>query len=202
MTPEEKEKLMDHEYDGIQEFDNNLPLWWKYGFYFTIVFAICYLLIYHVFNIEPLSRDEYKSEIQTAYNDTKELPSFMVTTEDLVANVDNTFQLLNDKESIEAGRKIFTSNRSLCYTCHGINAQGLVGPNLTDDFWIHGCDPKQIAKNITTGFPVKGMNTFGSGARLTSKELNQVVSFLVSLHGSNPANAKPIDPTREVQCSN
>ena len=201
MTPEEQEKLMDHEYDGIQEFDNSLPLWWKYGFYFTIVFGIVYLFIFHIFETEPLSKGEYKQELQAAFDQYKELPSFMTTEADRVANVDVTFELLTDKESIEAGRKIFTGSKSLCYTCHGVNAQGMIGPNLTDDYWIHGCDPVTLAKNITTGFPLKGMGQYGSGQRMSARELNQVVSYLVSVRGSKPENPKPIDPLREFNCT-
>ncbi len=199
MTPEEQEKLMDHEYDGIQEFDNNLPGWWTYGFYFCILFAFVYMIIYYVVGWAPVQEGEYKEEMQTAYNQYKLTPSFL-NTSGLSYDVDATFELLKDEEAIAAGKSIFTSNKSLCYTCHGPEGQGLVGPNLTDEYWRNGCDVKQIAKNITTGFPIKGMVPFGSGQKLSAKELNQVVAFLYSIRGSNPANPKPIDPTRDIKC--
>lgn len=182
MTPDEKDKLMDHEYDGIQEFDNNLPGWWLYGFYFTIVFAVVYILAYHVYDWAPLPEEEYREELQAAYNETKMIPAFMDETGGL-ANYH--FQLLTDVESIEAGKKLFTSNKALCYTCHGPEGQGLVGPNLTDGYWMNGCDPEKISKNIITGFPDKGMVPFGSGARMSNKEVNQLVAFIVSIKGTD-----------------
>jgi len=200
MTPEEKDKLMDHEYDGIQEFDNNLPGWWKYGFYFTILVGIIYLFVYHIFQSAPLQGEEYKTEMQASYDQTKVLPSFIDAGAAAADEAEANFVLLTDQESIKAGSDIFHSTRNLCYTCHGPEGQGLVGPNLTDGKWIHGCDPKLLARNITTGFPIKGMQPYGSGQRLTSTQLHQVIAYLVSIRGTNPPNPKPIDPTRELDC--
>ena len=86
------------------------------------------------------------------------------------------------------------ARRNLCHTCHRKDLGGLVGPNLTDEFWRHGCSVDEMVQNVTTGFPPKGMLPFGSTQRLTDKELLQVVSYVISKHNSNPNNPKAIDP--------
>lgn len=107
---------------------------------------------------------------------------------------------LTDADSLSKGKAIFDSMTSMCFTCHKNDLGGLVGPNLTDGFWIHGCGFADIVKNIQTGFPDKGMQPFGSGTPLTPVQVRQVASYVVSKKGSNPPGAKPIDATREKAC--
>jgi cytochrome c oxidase cbb3-type subunit III len=109
-------------------------------------------------------------------------------------------KLLTDEASLAAGKAIFEGTTNLCATCHRPDLGGLVGPNLTDDLWRHGCDPGDVLKNVTTGFPVQGMLPFGSGKPLTDDQLLQVVSYVFSKRGSQPANPKPIDPQFDKQC--
>ncbi|MBK9247319.1 MAG: c-type cytochrome [Ignavibacteria bacterium] len=189
MAQQYDDKLLDHDADGIQEFDNNLPKWWLYGFYFTIAFALVYMVMYHVTGSAPLSKQEYEQEMQIAEAINKSKPKKQLE-----------IKVLTDAPSLAAGKAIFDGNNNLCYTCHKNDAGGLVGPNLTDDYWIHGCDLKSIMKNITTGFPDKGMVPFGSGAKLTEEQLLQVSSYVLSLHDTHPPDAKPIDPERELKC--
>ena len=155
MTDEEKDLLTNHEYDGIQEFDNELPGWWLNGFYLTIVIGIVYILIFHVFNWWPLPEGEYHAEMKAAY--------LAHGSKNSSNNEEKSFALLTEQSDLQAGRDLYMAPKQLCYTCHGNEGQGLVGPNLTDDYWIHGYGVKQLMANITTGFPQKGMLPFGTG---------------------------------------
>lgn len=183
------DKLLDHDADGIQEFDNNLPRWWLYGFYFTIAFSIVYMVIYHVMGTAPLSKQEYDEEIRLAEASSKGRPAKTVAVAPL-----------SDVASLAAGKAIFDGNNNLCYTCHRNDGGGLVGPNLTDEYWIHGCDLKTIMADITTGFPDKGMLAYGSGAKLTDEQLLQVASYVLSMRDTHPPDPKAIDPEREKEC--
>ena len=194
---DEKEKLMqDHDYDGIQELDNPLPRWWLYGFYFCIAFAVGYLLYYHVLGWGPNAQQEYQQEMayaQTHYKDVREK-----TSDENNNGLDQKeYEVLTDAASLKDGNKHF---HAVCFACHGAQAQGMVGPNLTDEYWLHGCKINQIMKNITTGFPDKGMPPFGGGPTLSEKQLQDVASYIISLQGSNPPNPKPVDMSRAKKC--
>ncbi len=191
-TPLEKEEsiVLDHEFDGIKELDNVLPPWWKYLFYASIVFAVVYMLDYHVLNISPTSEAEYRGEIKAAELQRAELMgSGALITE-------KTVTLLTEQADIMAGSEIFKKN---CVACHGTKAEGLVGPNLTDDFWIHGGGIKNIFTTITNGVPDKGMLSWKT--QLKPKEIQEVASYVISLHGSNPPNAKPPQGTKWSETS-
>lgn len=181
-VPLEKEKdiLFEHGYDGIHELDNDLPPWWKYGFYMTILFAVLYLLNYHVFKTGDLQLAEYKKEVATADQQQAERRAKM---KDLV-DEDNVVYLA-DAASITKGKETFTTN---CLACHGASGEGLVGPNLTDDYWLHGGGIKNIFKTITNGVPAKGMISWK--AQLSPKQIQEVASFVISIHGTNPPNGK------------
>jgi cytochrome c oxidase cbb3-type subunit 3 len=189
-VPVEKEKdvLLDHDYDGITELDNQLPPWWKFLFYFTIVFAIVYMLYFHVFNIGNLQEEEYAAEVkqfeiqQTALQKT----SVMIN--------ENTVTILTDAGSLFSGKEIFTKN---CAACHGNYGEGLVGPNLTDDYWINGGSIKDIFKTIRDGVPEKGMISWKS--QLNPKQMQEVGSYIKSLYGTNPPNAKPPQGEKYVE---
>jgi cytochrome c oxidase cbb3-type subunit 3 len=184
----EKDKLLEnHEADGIREFDNDLPLWWFTGFIFTILFSFSYLVYYHV-SYGPSSQAEYEQEVAVW---TKQPEGG--AAEAKAAPVEP----LTDFASIDRGRAIFTGTTNNCFVCHRADLGGQVGPNLTDDYWIHGGDLPSIMKSIRTGYPDKGMLPFGSGARLSDEQVLQVASFILSLKGSNPPNPKPVDLTRE-----
>jgi cytochrome c oxidase cbb3-type subunit 3 len=176
----EAEILTDHEYDGIQELDNNLPPWWKYGFLFSILFGIYYMFDYHVLHTSPLSGQEYQQQIAEA--DAKKKERLKVAG----ANVDeNTVTLLADAGMIAAGKGIYDGN---CASCHGVAGEGLVGPNLTDQNWIHGGGIQNIFKTIKYGVPAKGMIAWQS--QLNPEAMQKVASYIMTLQGSNPANAK------------
>lgn len=190
---DEKDKLLDHDYDGIKELDNHMPVWWLWLFYFTIAFGFGYLMYYEVFEIGLDQHEEYEAEIAEAKMKFGDLDN----TEP-AADVEWT--LLTDEADIAAGKELFHSSAQLCATCHGQNAEGMVGPNLTDAVWLHGCSAEEIANSIVEGYPSKGMQPYGSGAKMSTEEVQQLASYIVSLQGSEPANAKAPDMNRAKPC--
>jgi cytochrome c oxidase cbb3-type subunit III len=196
---DEKDLLLNHEYDGIQEFDNPMPPWWLYGFYFTIVLAAAYLLWFDVFGIGASQSQEYQNEMAAAAARYGQDPGGEQPGETVVVDF-ASLEVLSDSESLEAGRLIYANPSQLCVTCHGANAQGLVGPDLTSGYWLHGCDLQSIMNSVKTGYPQQGMPPYGSGARLSDLELQQLASYLISIRGSNPEGAKAPDMSRSVEC--
>lgn len=170
--------LMDHEYDGIRELDNNLPPWWKYGFYITIVWAVIYLFHYHVMGLGSSSGEEYLEELIAAEQAKKE---FLAKAGEMVTADNVSYK--KDPVSIAKGEAIFIGN---CKTCHGANAQGDAGPNLTDAYWLNGGDIKSLFNIVTNG--KKAMPSWASS--LSPSDIQNVLSYIHTLQGSNPAGAK------------
>ncbi len=191
---DEKDKLLDHEYDGIRELDNHMPVWWLWLFYFTIAFGVGYVFYYEVFEWGPDQHEEYELEMAAAAEKYK-------SDEEPAAAASFEWAYSDDAAIIDKGKEIFMGMSNLCFTCHGNAGEGLVGPNLTDDYWLHGCSAEELAKSITEGFPDKGMVAYGSGAPMSNEDVNAVISYIGSLQGTNPPNPKAIDEARAVQCS-
>ena len=185
---QEKDLVMEHEYDGIQELDNPIPQWFMYLFYATIIFAVSYLLIYHVFGVGQLQYEEYKTEMAQADISKKEYLSKQANRVD-----ENTVKLVSDPSTLASGQAIF---KTACAPCHGEHAQGVVGPNLTDDYWLHGGKIDEVFKTIKYGIPAKGMPTWEK--QLSAKQISDVANFIKSLHGTNPAGAKEPQGTKEA----
>lgn len=176
----EHEIMLDHNYDGIHELDNDLPPWWLYGFYLTIIFAFAYLLNYHVMNKGLLQADEYNTSMQVAALAKEE---FQKKNANMV-NESNVI-ILTDKAQIEKGEAIYKEN---CAACHGKLGEGGVGPNLTDDYWLHGGSIKDVFSSIKYGWPDKGMKSWQ--ADLSPVQIHQISSFIKTLAGTNPPNGK------------
>jgi cytochrome c oxidase cbb3-type subunit 3 len=185
---EEKDMLIDHEYDGIKELDNPTPAWFMFLFYSTVAFAVAYLLIYHVFGIGQLQYDEYKTELAQAEIVKKQYLSKAANLVD-----ENTVKLVADAGTIKAGEGIFKQN---CAACHGDKGQGMVGPNLTDDYWLHGGNIKALFKTIKYGVAAKGMPTWEK--QLSPKQLSDVSNYIKSLHATNPPNGKEPQGEKEA----
>jgi cytochrome c oxidase cbb3-type subunit 3 len=184
---EENEILITHDYDGIQELDNPIPAWFMYLFYGSIVFGIGYLLNYHVFKTAPLQYAEYKTEMAQADLAKKAFLSKAANRVD-----ENTVKLVHDPAVIASGQTIF---KTTCAACHGDHAQGNVGPNLTDDYWLHGGKIGDLFKTIKYGVLSKGMPTWEK--QLTPKQISDVANYIKSLHGTKPAGAKEPQGTKE-----
>jgi cytochrome c oxidase cbb3-type subunit III len=167
-----------HEYDGIKELDNRLPKWWLGLFYITIIFAAVYFLRFHVLKTAPLQEDEYTNEVAAAQAKYKDMqPANTIDASSVV--------LLTDEAGLASGKAIFEKN---CVVCHLAQGQGLVGPNLTDNYWIHGCTIGEVFNLVTIGVPEKGMISWKT--QLTPEQIQQVSSYVLSLKGTNPPNPK------------
>jgi cytochrome c oxidase cbb3-type subunit III len=177
--PVEQEADLDlgHNYDGIRELDNRLPPWWLWGFYITIVFGAIYLYRYHISHSAPLSHEEYTIAVEKADQEVKEYLKQKGETID-----ENTVTMLG-ADDIAAGKKIFETS---CVTCHNPGGAGNVGPNLTDDYWLHGGDIKSVFKTIKYGF--NAMPTWQN--TYSNKQIAELASYVKSLHGTNPPNPK------------
>lgn len=183
---EEGEIILDHNYDGIKELDNNLPPWWLYGFYATIIFAAVYLVRFHVFNGDN-QYDELETELAQARLD---IESYKKTAKDLVDF--DTVEVLTDASDLSAGKAIFETT---CVACHMTDGGGGIGPNLTDNYWILGGDIKHIFKTISEGGR-SGKGMIAWKAQLKPAQIAQVASYVLTLQGTTPANPK--DPEGEI----
>ena len=177
---EEEDLLIEHTYDGIQELDNPTPTWFNALFYSSIVFAIGYLLFYHVLGWGMNQEQEYLAEMQAA---EKQRMEFLANSG---TNIDeNTVELDLSPEMVIAGQEIYLQS---CGMCHGNQGEGMIGPNLTDEYWLHGGDIKSIFRVVKYGVPDKGMVPWESS--LTPIQIAQVSNFIASLSGTNPPNPK------------
>jgi cytochrome c oxidase cbb3-type subunit III len=177
---EEQDIDLGHDYDNIRELDNKLPPWWLYGFYACIVFAGIYLWRYHVSHTAPLSIQEYEISVAKAEEEKADNLKQAGNSVD-----ENTVKLLTAATDIDAGKKIFTGT---CAPCHAADGGGIVGPNLTDDYWLHGGKINDIFKTIKYGVPEKGMQPWKS--TFSPIQIAQLASFIKSIHGTKVANAK------------
>jgi cytochrome c oxidase cbb3-type subunit 3 len=176
----EKDIMLDHDYDGIHELDNSLPPWWKYGFYLTIIVACIYLYRYHVSGTGLSSKEEYEQEMAQAAADKALYLSKSANNID-----ENSVTLMTAPGDIAAGKATFNAN---CVACHLADGGGGVGPNLTDDYWIHGGSVKDIFKTIKYGWQDKGMKSWKDD--FSPLQIAQLASFVKSLHGTKPAAPK------------
>ncbi len=177
---EEQALTLDHDYDGIRELDNRLPPWWLYGFYVCILFSLVYLYRYHVSHSAPSSLQEYEVAMAQADAEKEEYLKKSANKVD-----ENSVTLLTDAAALAEGKKIFTSS---CAACHGPEAGGIVGPNLTDDYWLHKGSVKDVFKSIKYGIPEKGMKSWKDD--FSPVQIAQLSSYIKSLKGTKPANAK------------
>lgn len=182
----EEEIILDHSYDGIKELDNNLPPWWLYGFYASIIFAGIYMARYHIFD-GATQKEEYLTEVAEARAAVEE---YKKNAKGLIDA--NTVELLTGTEDINSGKAIFSGN---CAACHKIDGGGGIGPNLTDSYWILGGGIKNVFNTISEGGRAgKGMVAWKTD--LKPEEMAQVASYVLSLHGTTPAEAK--EPEGEI----
>ncbi|UOX33333.1 c-type cytochrome [Flavobacterium sediminilitoris] len=178
---QEADVMLDHDYDGIKELDNVLPPWWVYLFYGCVIFAVVYLVRFHVIG-DYTQKEEYEMEMMKA---EKEHEEYLKTAPDLV-NVDNV-ELLTDDASIEEGKKVFEANN--CFSCHGQNLQGGIGPNLVDKFWINGGGVKNIFKLVSEGSTTNPVMAPWKEV-IKPADIQKLASYIISLEGSNPKEAK------------
>jgi cytochrome c oxidase cbb3-type subunit 3 len=182
----EHEVLLDHNYDGIMELDNNLPPWWVWMFNLTILFAVVYLIWFHVLPYSNNQEEQYIAELEQAEADKQAYIAKMGESVD-----ENTVFFLDSEADLLAGKNIYVAN---CQACHAADGGGGVGPNFTDQYWIHGGSIGDMFKTVKYGVPSKGMISWES--QLRPKEMAQVVSYIKSLGGTKAL--APKEPQGEL----
>ncbi|MEE8341894.1 MAG: c-type cytochrome [Candidatus Neomarinimicrobiota bacterium] len=200
---------MNQKNDSLKEVDNLLPGWWKWVFIFTIVFSQGYLLYNHFFKSGELQEVEYYKELNPEWKESDHKmagPSFRYKspyigsrTEESLASSETTVLaveepavsepilliVLTDSESIEQGKSVYATN---CVACHGVNGEGIIGPNFCDSNWIHGGAIEDLVRIINVGVPSKGMIPWDK--TLTAEQILQVASYILTFEGTNPPNQK------------
>jgi cytochrome c oxidase cbb3-type subunit III len=177
----EKDILMHHEYDGIRELDNVLPPWWLWLFYGTIIWGAVYVVNVHVIKVWPDQETEYAQEMAQAEVDIAAYLALQAASVD-----ENTVVMLTDASALNTGKAIF---EEFCKACHGAAGEGnAVGPNLTDEYWIHGGSINDIFRTVKYGVVAKGMQSWKT--ELNPQQMQAVSSYILSLQGTNPPNAK------------
>ena len=186
---EEKDLMMEHEFDGIAELDNPTPAWFMVLFYGTMIFAVVYMFSYHVMDWGKLQEQEYADELKQAEED--KIALLMKPGNKSNKINENNVEQSSDPQVLQAGGALF---KNACAACHGDNAQGLVGPNLTDEFWLHGGTIKEIFKTIKYGVPEKGMISWEK--TMNAKQISDIANYILSIQGSKPAGAKAPQGTK------
>lgn len=171
-------RLLEHEYDGIREYDNPMPRWWLLTFAGTVIFSVVYL-----FNVGPVGNGkgrvaDYEAEMAAAAALQPAAPSRPEAAALLAMS--------SDEEAVEEGEEVF---KSYCASCHGPDGGGLIGPNLADANWIHGGAPDSVYNTIAVGVLAKGMPPWEKS--LTPEQMSQVTAYVLSLRGTSPTNPKP-----------
>lgn len=173
--------MMDHDYDGIQELDNNLPTWWIGLFIITILYG-AYFVTDHLILGNKVSAEIYREQEVLLAQKAKEKSKTPTTVT----------AALTDDASLASGKAIYMKN---CMACHGLEGQGVVGPNLTDAYWVHGGSVDKIMHTIIEGVPAKGMISWKN--QLKPQKILEVTSYILKLQGTNPAGAKAPEGTKE-----
>jgi len=177
---QEKDIMIKDSHDGIIELNNPTPPWFMYLFYSTILFGVVYMVNYHVIQDGNIQETEYKTDMAKAEKERAiYLKKFATSINE------NNVVLAKSKKDLQEGSTIYNTN---CVACHGNLGQGGVGPNFTDNFWIHGAGIKDLFKTITNGVPEKGMIAWNK--TLNPLQIQQVASFILNFKGTNPPGAK------------
>lgn len=179
----DEDRLLEHSYDGIQEYDNPMPRWWVWGFYATVIFAVAYYFLPAPFGEGPGKVARYEAEVAAFKAAQPEPVGLGVSDEQLLG-------LVADASQIAAGKVVYDAN---CQACHRPDGGGLIGPNLTDNAWIHGGSPVQIHTTIAQGVLAKGMPAWER--LLKPEQINAVTAYVISLKGTNPKDAKAPEGT-------
>ena len=170
---------MSHDYDGIRELDNKVPGWWRVAFYATILFAPIYL--YRIYGSHTIQSQYVELENENKAAAIQKTEYLKMTAN----NVDENSVKLSDAAGIEAGKALYVSN---CVACHGAEGQGSVGPNLTDNYWIHKGGLKDIYYTIKYGWAEKGMKSWKDD--FSPSQIAEIASFVTTFQGTTPPSPK------------
>lgn len=173
-----------HVYDDIEEEDNHLPNWWMFILISTMIFSFGYWFVYHTLKVMPNPPTVYADDVK----------QFKIEHPPVVSSDDQLIAISKDPAVVEEGKKVFVST---CAACHGPYGQGIIGPNLTDKYWLHGNKPSEIANTVTNGYAEKGMPAWGK--TLGDEKVRKVVAYVLTLKNSTlPADVKPKDPQGDL----
>ncbi|HLT46147.1 MAG TPA: cbb3-type cytochrome c oxidase N-terminal domain-containing protein [Rubricoccaceae bacterium] len=171
-----------HKYDGIREYDNPMPGWWSWTFVATIVFAVVYGLGLHAFGWI----DTYEDDLAEAQAELARIREVYASTGPAFKTDPGALRAYAaDPAYVQAGAAVFATT---CAACHGDAGQGLIGPNLTDAYWLHGNAPEDVYRVISDGVPANGMPAWDG--MLSEEEQAQAMAFVLSLQGTDPPNPK------------
>jgi cytochrome c oxidase cbb3-type subunit 3 len=178
--PTDQDRLLDHEYDGIQEYDNPMPRWWIATFWITIIFSILYVLNVPGMGAGKGRVADYEAEMAKAAE--------LAAANDPLSGITATSleEKSRDEATLALGKATFAS---MCAVCHAADGGGAIGPNLTDNYWIHGAGPMDILKTVNAGVLEKGMPAWGK--TLKPDQLTATVAYVLTLRGTTPAAPKP-----------
>jgi len=185
--PQQQEQVLEHNYDGIQEYDNPLPKWWVWVFYVTIVYAALYW-----FNVPGIGPGKgrmaaYEADLAKARAKQEALAASNPLTHETDATL---LAATHDPVTMETGKALFTTT---CFTCHAADGGGGIGPNLTDAYWIHGGTPTAILATIDKGVLEKGMPAWGQ--TLKPAQVRAAAVYVLTLRGTQSAKPKPAQGT-------
>ena len=172
--------VMEHEYDGIQEFDNRLPNWWMWIMWGSMVFALFFWIFFHTLGVGELPRERFAHVMEAAQEAQLERA--------LAAGIDNEFFVMmsQTETNVDAGREIWVKH---CVQCHLDDGRGSVGPNLTDSYWVHGCEPMQMLKTINDGVASKGMPAWQN--QLGPSRVHNVLAYILTIKDNNLVGKAP-----------
>lgn len=169
----------DHDYDGIRELDNPLPRWWLLTLYGAIVFSVGYWFYYHTLAVGELPMVVYQNELEVA-------EKLAVVREQNAVSEAELQALASDPQAVQRGAAVFKQN---CVSCHGDRGQGIIGPNLTDAYWLHGSQAKEIYKVVSNGVLDKGMPSWRPV--LGSSKVKDATAYVLSRKGKNEPGKPP-----------
>jgi cytochrome c oxidase cbb3-type subunit III len=175
---------LDHDFDGIHELDNRIPPWFTTLFAATIFFGLVYLFNYHLVGTGAVMVEEYSQETAAA-----DLQRRIILASEGTINED-ALVALADPVALKRGGDVFLKN---CISCHGAHGEGIIGPNLTDAYWIHGGGVKNVYRTIKLGVPAKGMISWQ--LVFTPKQIQEIASYVLTLQGTNPPGGKKAEGT-------
>ncbi len=173
------DEIKPHDFDGIQEYDNDLPRWWLGTFIFSILFAFGYWFYFFITGAGPNLKQELEADRKIYEEASEHSASGAALTDDDIK------KMIADTDDLEKSKALFMQN---CMACHGMQGQGVIGPNLTDNAWIHGGKPQDIYSLIQVGVASKGMPTWKG--LISDEQTRGLVAYIKSLAGTNPPGAK------------
>ncbi len=179
---ERKDELLDSSYDGIQEYDNDLPRWWLALFAITVIIGAMYAWYIHGMNT-PTDQEVLTREMEAL---TAKRIAIEQANAPKAAGADQLRAIAENPEHVGKGKEIFLVR---CAVCHGQQGEGLVGPNLTDEYWLHGGKIDEIQKTIAMGVPAKGMLAW-KGV-LSPEEIDDLAVFIWSIRNNNVKGKAP-----------